>query len=69
MTLISADAYEVKISVSLKEYELLKDMVEDRAEHDHGMILEHPELLAGFRAGTRELISLWEHGGLDYHDR
>lgn len=65
MILISADSVEVKIGVSHKEYKLLKDMVEDRAERDHGMILEHPELLAGFRLGQAQLILMWEHGVFD----
>ena len=68
MRLISADGYEVKIGVSLKEFDLLKDMVEDRAERDHAMLLEHPEILYGFREGRKQLILLWQEGAMDVHE-
>lgn len=68
MKLETADALEVRISVSHREYQLLIEMVENRAEHDHGMILEHPELLAGFREGQKQLTLMWQEGAFTAHD-
>lgn len=65
MTLINADRYQVRISLSHAEFELLRGYVEHNAEINRDLTFEHPELVAGFRESFRALTVAHQEGAFD----
>jgi hypothetical protein len=49
MDLISFDQFDINVTFTHAEFELLRGYVEHAAEWDRDMPFNHPQLLAGFR--------------------